>query len=73
MNTIFGISSLISALLTTAYIVDHPVDMEAVKRTLSRFWQYCLNEDGEYLFGYGMMSLGLVVLVVILLNWSWYI
>ena len=65
---IIGLASLISALLVIDHFVKYPIDVKAVKAILGRFWQYLLNEDGESLFAYGMMSLGAVVVVVLIIE-----
>lgn len=45
MNTVIGIFSLISALLTVAHFIDHPIDMEAVKAHLSTIKQWFITGD----------------------------
>lgn len=64
MNTIIGIFSLITALLTVAYFADHPIDWSALKAHLSHFNHWPINEDGEHLTAYGIICFALVVFVV---------
>ena len=62
MNTAIGIASPISALLTTAYFVHHPIDTGAVKAHLTHFCQWCSRSD------YMDVIAVLMVLGVILVN-----
>lgn len=71
-QTAYGILTLITFLLGFAHFNNHPLDGEAVKRILSQFKRYLVNEDSEHLVAYGIMLWALVVLVVCLLNWEWF-